>query len=419
MSHAEGWLLGVGQCMLAMQLYPRGHPAREKVIDGAYEKLLALLETDPEARFSLLGQEVVHGKELLNSLEGWPWASRLTQAGIERIEISTPVSRGEFEQFLAEMYERVNRAPVDTAQVRQLSRPSIRFGAIQVAGTTAGDLEQVITTATMSFSLREESEAIQYVHREVAEHNRLPMAEVEAVVRSLSVAMHQGSSMLLPLLELKEYDQYTTTHSANVSVLAMALAEAMGLEPGEVRVFGIAGLLHDLGKVRIPVEILNKVGPYDDRERRVMQEHPVEGARILLARQRDLDLAAVVSYEHHLLLNGNGYPALRYQRPCHQASHLVHVCDVYDALCTNRPYRDAWQSEVALAYMEEHGGTQFEPEALRVFAELMRKASREYVALEEDGVDQSSPGAAATSAPLPNGTPEVPDQPALSEMETS
>ncbi|MEO8201144.1 MAG: HD domain-containing phosphohydrolase [Gemmatimonadota bacterium] len=384
MNPGEGWLLGIGQCMLAMQLYPRGHPAREKVVDNTYEKLLTLLEGEPEARFSILGREVVHGKEVLVSLEGWPWASRMTQAGIERIEISMPVTREEFERFLIDMYERLNRAPADTAMVRQQSRPSIRFGAIQVAGTNASDFAHAITTATMSFSLREESETIKWMHREVAEHNRLPMAEVEAVVQSLSIAMHQGSSMLLPLLELKEYDQYTTTHSANVSVLAMGLAEAMGLNPGEVRVFGIAGLLHDLGKVRIPIEILNKAGPYTEQERAIMQQHPVEGAKLLLTRQQELDLAAVVSYEHHILLNGKGYPNLSYRRPCHPASHLVHVCDVYDALCTNRPYRDAWGSEVALAYMEEHGGTEFEPEALRVFAEMMRRANRQYVAVEED-----------------------------------
>jgi putative nucleotidyltransferase with HDIG domain len=386
MSPAEGFLLGIGQCMLAMQLYPRGHPAREKVVDLTFDRLLLLLQGEPEARFSILGQEVVHGKEVIGALDGWPWATRMTQAGIERIEISTPVTRDEFDQFLLDIYDRLNRAAVDTTQVRQQNRPSIRFGAIKVAGTRASELAQAITTATMSFSLKEESETIKWLHSEVGDHDRLPMAEVEGVVRSLSIAMHQGSSMLLPLLELKEYDQYTTTHSANVSVLAMALAEAMGLGPGEVRTFGIAGLLHDLGKVRIPIEILNKAGPYNEQERQVMQQHPVEGARLLLARQQELDLAAVVSYEHHLLLNGGGYPALTYQRTCHPASHLVHVCDVYDALCTNRPYRDAWESEAALAYMEEHAGTEFEPEALRAFATMMRQANRQYLAVEEPAV---------------------------------
>jgi HD-GYP domain-containing protein (c-di-GMP phosphodiesterase class II) len=157
----------------------------------------------------------------------------------------------------------------------------------------------------------------------------------------------------------------------------MALAESIGLESNEVRTFGIAGLLHDLGKVKIPIEILNKVGAYTPEERAVMQQHPVEGARLLLSRQQELDLAAVVAYEHHIMLNGEGYP-----RACHQASQLVHVCDLYDALCTNRPYRDAGESEVALAYMEDRSGTEFEPVALRAFVDMMRGANRQRVAME-------------------------------------
>ena len=88
----------------------------------------------------------------------------------------------------------------------------------------------------------------------------LPISEVEGVVRSLSLAIHSDNHIVLPLLQLKAFDQYTTTHATNVSVLAMALAEFIGLGARDVREYGIAGLLHDLGKVRIPKEILTKPG---------------------------------------------------------------------------------------------------------------------------------------------------------------
>ena len=110
----------------------------------------------------------------------------------------------------------------------------------------------------------------------------LPLLEAESVVRSLAVAMHGDQEMLLPLLTLREFDEYTTTHSLNVSVLTMALAEAMGMGARDVRAFGVAGLLHDLGKTRIPLEILNKPGKLTDEERAVMQGHTVEGARLIL-----------------------------------------------------------------------------------------------------------------------------------------
>ncbi len=163
--------------------------------------------------------------------------------------------------------------------------------------------------------------------------------------------MHGESRVVLPLLQLKEFDQYTTSHSLNVAVLAMGVAESLGCSPGEVRAYGMAGLLHDIGKVRIPREILVKPGKLTAAEREVMNQHPQDGARSILQNEADLDVAAIVAYEHHIMLNGGGYPRLHYRRDCALASRLVHVCDVYDALRTNRPYRDAWSAEKAEAYL--------------------------------------------------------------------
>jgi putative nucleotidyltransferase with HDIG domain len=198
------------------------------------------------------------------------------------------------------------------------------------------------------------------------------LLEAEAVVRSLTVAMHGDQQMLLPLLQLRQFDEYTTTHSLNVSVLTMALAEHLGLSSQDVRTFGVAGLLHDLGKVRVPTEILNKPGKLTDEERRVMQMHTVEGAKIIIASDDELELAAAVAYEHHIMINGQGYPTCHYHRDCHKASKLVHVCDVFDALRTNRPYRAAWELDRVLGYIEERSAMEFDPEIVKVFVPMMR-----------------------------------------------
>jgi len=132
-------------------------------------------------------------------------------------------------------------------------------------------------------------------------------------------------------------------------------------------------LLHDLGKVRIPKEILVKPGAFTDEERQEMQRHPSEGARIILGRDVRLEVPAIVAYEHHIMLNGAGYPSLHYSRPTHIASRLVHVCDVYDALCTNRPYRGAWTSDKALGLIEEETGDDFDPQFARPFVQMMRQ----------------------------------------------
>ena len=193
------------------------------------------------------------------------------------------------------------------------------------------------------------------------------------MVRSLSLAMHSEQAMVLPLLQLKEFDQYTTTHSMNVSVLAMALGEFLQLGPATVRALGVAGLLHDLGKVCIPRDILVKPGTLTDSEREVIQQHPVTGAKMLLEHSEPMELAAVVAYEHHVRLDGGGYPKLHDARGAQYASRIVHICDVYDALRTTRPYRHAWESERALTYIHDRAGVEFDPSIAGSFISMMRK----------------------------------------------
>ena len=115
-----------------------------------------------------------------------------------------------------------------------------------------------------------------------------------------------------------------------------------------------------------------------------MNQHPTEGARIILQSEEALDLPAVVAYEHHIMLNGEGYPKLRVRRDCHRASKLVHVCDVYDALRTNRPYRDAWLAEKVLSYLDEGAGTEFDGEVARQFVRMMRERESRVATLAED-----------------------------------
>jgi putative nucleotidyltransferase with HDIG domain len=257
--------------------------------------------------------------------------------------------------------------------------------------------EDRIGTATLAYTLREETDTVRWIHRELQEDRRLPMVEAEAVIRSLSVAMHGDQAFLIPLLRLKEFDQYTTTHALNTSVLTMALAEFIGLGPKEVRAFGIAGLLHDLGKVKIPGEVLNKPGKLTDAERELMNTHPTEGARMILAAERNLDLAAVVAYEHHIKLNGGGYPTFRHPRKCHKASDLVHVCDVFDALRTDRPYREAWSTDRALKLLEEGAGEEFDPILSRTFSLMIHQWETRVADLEDE--DETLPQNAGPGRP--------------------
>ncbi len=379
------FLTQFAQALATMALYADGHPARERSIDAALESLRELMVHDKRPQFSFLGYDVIYGQVALRELKEWEWGMRLANAGVQRVEFEEPPSRADFEGFLEEVLARLTLQAIDSTTRSPERQSAIKFGAIGVKGSegAAVKIEDMLPTATIAYSLAEEAETIRWMHEEVERRGQLPLVEAESVVRSLAVAMHGDRDVVIPLLQLKEFDQYTTTHSLNVAVLSMGLAEAMGCSSEEIRAFGVAGLLHDLGKVRIPKEVLTKPGKLTDEEWTIMRRHPVDGARIIYESDRQLDLAAAVAYEHHIMVNGSGYPHRHFQRNVHQASKLVHICDVYDALRTNRPYRPAWEAERVLKQIEAGLGPDFDRDAGMAFIQMMRQWEKRVAVVDD------------------------------------
>lgn len=399
-AEAIRFLTSFAQALATMTLYPAGHPAREGIIDTAYENLQAVQATDRRASFSFLGDDVVLGQRPLRELRGWEWSNRLSGAGIQRLQFESEVTREEFESFMSEVLARLTLSALQQGVGGDRAAGPIRFGSVGIKELSP---EPEIATATIALSLNEEAETVQWLHGEMQGGHNLPLAEAEAVVRSLAAAMHGDQEIVLPLLQIRRYDEYTTTHSLNVCVLAMGLAEWVGLGARDIRAFGVAGLLHDIGKTKIPSEILNKAGRLEPNEREIMNQHPIYGAQIIIESEEKLDLAAVVAYEHHIMVNGGGYPKLEYPRDCHQGSKLVHVCDVYDALRTNRPYRAAWPAAKVLAYLEERAGTEFDPELARSFAKMMAEWEPKAAVIEEPGAQPAGAAAPAPESSAPPG----------------
>ena len=401
MSDPVRFLNAMAHAFGTMALYPEGHPARERVVDAAFTRLEDLQSVRPTHVFTCLDDEVIYGTEPLTELQSWEWAPRLAGAGLGRIEFERRLSRDEFNELLADMLSRLSGTGGDTSEARQMRSLGVRFGRVALKGDVSEAPAEAppALVATLGATLGEEADTFRWVQHQIIGQGSVPLFEAQAVVRSLAVAMHGERRVLLPLLKLKEFDQYTTTHSLNVSVLSMGLAESLGLRPRDVRAIGVAGLLHDIGKVRIPLEILTKPGKLTPQERRLMNCHPQDGARLLLQSDDDMEMPAIVAYEHHIMLNGGGYPALHYNRACTTASRLVHVCDVYDALCTDRPYRGAWSSVEALAYLERRAGVEFDPDIVATFARLLREGELQVREFHEETHIIPAEGTPAAQAP--------------------
>jgi putative nucleotidyltransferase with HDIG domain len=191
------------------------------------------------------------------------------------------------------------------------------------------------------------------------------------MIDSLAQAVSQNRTALMALTALKNYDNYTFTHMVNVSILSMGQARGLGMDGGMLRELGIAALMHDIGKVRTPAEILTKPGQLTDTEFTILKRHTVDGAEILRGTPEMPALAPVVAFEHHLRADGAGYPAGVFRPTLNLATTLVGIADVYDAMRSQRVYQEAFPSDRILAVLQRNHGQQFDQHLVRRFAQLV------------------------------------------------
>jgi putative nucleotidyltransferase with HDIG domain len=176
------------------------------------------------------------------------------------------------------------------------------------------------------------------------------------VVEDIAGSVRRNPSALISLARLKTRDDYTYMHSVAVSAMMIALAQQLGLSEGAQRDAGLAGLLHDVGKMLMPLEVLNKPGALTEAEFAVMRDHPVRGHETLSESAAFSAGVLDVALHHHERMDGNGYP---HGLPADRISLIARmgaVCDVYDAVTSTRPYKNAWDPASSLSRMAQWQG---------------------------------------------------------------
>jgi HD-GYP domain-containing protein (c-di-GMP phosphodiesterase class II) len=195
---------------------------------------------------------------------------------------------------------------------------------------------------------------------------------VEELVWGLADAVARSTQAVLPTVPLKSHDEYTFVHSVNVSLLVLAQARGFGLEGPLLHAIGVAALLHDVGKLRVPLDVLNKAGRLSGDEWTTMASHAELGAWELSALANSAPLSILVAFEHHMRYDGEpNYPAVRVRRAPTLASQLTAIADVYDAICTVRPYRRALAQTAALDVLRSRAGTFHDPYLVGQFCQLV------------------------------------------------
>ncbi len=208
------------------------------------------------------------------------------------------------------------------------------------------------------------AEALSYARHFMEEVRRgkvLDCREAVPVVDRIIASIMRNRSAVASLAKLREHDDYTFHHCINVAVFAILFGRSLGLPTEQLRVLGIAGIFHDVGKACIPEEILKKPGRLNDAEYGIIKRHAVEGYRVMRdssALQRDVLLAIMQHHERH---DGRGYPRGLSGRAINPLARVISLVDVYDALTSNRCYRKASTPTTALGLIYRENGTHFFP----------------------------------------------------------
>jgi HD-GYP domain-containing protein (c-di-GMP phosphodiesterase class II) len=183
-------------------------------------------------------------------------------------------------------------------------------------------------------------------------------------------AIDENDAIAIDISTLKTSDEYTFKHSVDVATIGMVLGKSMGLSQNEIYEIGVTGLLHDVGKTRVPIEILNKPGRLDDAEFEIMKQHSVYGYRIIKERNDYNDAIALGVLQHHEKMNGRGYPLGADAGKICPYAKILTVADIYDALVTERPYKSAFSQRDAVEMIMSMT-SELDMTAMKAFLESM------------------------------------------------
>jgi putative nucleotidyltransferase with HDIG domain len=348
-----------------INLYSPGHPLVRRNVIALLDSIASLHEAIPSVAVGIVGEDLVVGDiPLARAAETMgELMKRLRHLGIERIVIDRGVHEREVEQLVETIAKAEGRAQTEGLS----SLPHIRVGRL--------DLEEQVTASQGDIAtfrrLYDDAVKVAGDLWDSATWEGKPDADAaREMVDSLAQAVAQNRTALLSLTALKNYDNYTFTHMVNVSILTMGQARGVGIDGSMLREFGLAGLMHDIGKVKTPNEILNKPGKLTDDEYTILKKHTVDGAEILRRTPEIPTLAPIVAFEHHLRADGTGYPAA--VRPqLNLGTTLCGIADVYDAMRSQRVYQAAHPTDRILAVLQRNDGKQFDQHLVRRFVQLV------------------------------------------------
>jgi putative nucleotidyltransferase with HDIG domain len=349
------------------QLYSVGHPIIERNTKAFSETIQRIHNLEPSVVLGIVGDEIIVDDKPASKGENLGGlVRRLKQIAVERVIIDRGVTTDEVAGFLKTV---TTLEPRNGASVPSFpTLPHIRVGRVQVEERTESATADIAAFKQM---YRDAVTAAGTIWESARTEKQPDATQARSMIDGLAQAVSQNRTALLALTTLRNHDDYTFTHMVNVSILTMGQARGLGIDGPLLRELGLAALMHDIGKVQTPLEILNKIDPLTEPEFAVLRRHPVDGAEMLRATPDIPTLAPVVAFEHHMRLDGGGYPSTARRDSLNLGTMLCSIADVYDAMRSQRRYQQAFPSERILEVLKRNDGRQFDRHLVRRFVQLV------------------------------------------------
>lgn len=371
--HLRDLLTTLSAARRSSQFYPPEHPAVEQAVgdlksvvdilhSGGAKVELTFFEGDLVFADRVMTQESILFDQLIRDTSA---------LGIESLQILPGVGVGELTRAVRILASDASdiEAGGGIERVIQAARlEGVQFGHVRPARAEVDgvdDAERDRQTYEGAVDLVRDMD--QFVRSE-RPASGLP---VRAAVGALVERVRMRRSAMLELASLRDYDHYTFYHSANVAILSLALGSLISDEPRFLSALGAGALMHDIGKLAVDREILNKPGTLTPEEWKSMRDHPVSGARMAAQMPRLDRSTAVIILEHHMGYDGSGYPRRPPGQRQHLASRIVAVADVYDAMTSRRAYSEARAQNEAMALVAASAGNSLDPTLVRLFVTML------------------------------------------------
>ena len=369
-----------------IRLYGPGHPVAALSSSGALEELSDLLYRNRRITLKVIEKELIfEGDRILedsSSVEGL--VSAFSTAGVQSITFLRGLTHQElaaFLELLTQEQELLERAGGIAEAAKQCSHSHLLVedlhylvdkGEETIAGKGDGGGG---SGGGADLAAREVYLSALGLIREVVADSRagrpIPSESVAGLAQALVDQVLRNESALTALTSMKTFDEYTFQHCVNLCIFALALGSRIGLTRQQLVELGVCAVLHDAGKIFVPLEILRKPGKLTPEEWAQMEQHTLDGAALLAAQPGLPVLAPVVAYEHHLRHDLSGYPRPSHRKSLNLFSSIIGLADCYDALTTPRPYRKPLMPKQALEVMQEARDKDFEPRLLNYFIEMV------------------------------------------------